>query len=97
MLLAKRPDAAEIVRPFIGSDELIKGKRRYCLWINEENLPRATKIDEVASRIEAVRRFRSSSKKGLTQSGAATPHLFQQIRQRGDEAVIVVPSVSSEI
>lgn len=32
-LVAKHPEAHEFIRPFVGSDDLIKGKKRFCLWL----------------------------------------------------------------
>ena len=32
-LLQVNPAAAEWTRPYIGADEFIKGKKRYCLWL----------------------------------------------------------------
>jgi hypothetical protein len=41
--------------------------------------------------------MRENSEKPLTRRDAAMPHRFQQVRQTGEETVIIVPSHSSEI
>lgn len=90
------PRATMFIRPFIGSDEAINGKQRFCLWIDDETLEVAQSIPAIARRMEAVRAMRQASTKELTRRGADTPHEFQQVRQRGNETLIVVPRVSSE-
>jgi len=88
--------AAQFVRPFVGSDEAINGKQRFCLWINDASVDLAQSIPAISARMDDVRVMREASTKELTRRGARTPHAFQQVRQRGDETLMVVPRVSSE-
>ncbi|BBP57088.1 DNA methyltransferase [Pseudomonas sp. St316] len=88
--------AAQFVRPFVGSDEAINGKQRFCLWINDASVDLAQSIPAISARMDDVRVMRQASTKELTRRGARTPHAFQQVRQRGDETLMVVPRVSSE-
>jgi len=87
---------SKLVRRFIGSSELINGIERYCLWINEELEAYAMSIPTIRQRIAAVEDARKRSPKKLTRDSARRPYAFRQVRQRGNEVVIVVPSVSSE-
>lgn len=93
---ASDANAAQFVRPFVGSDEAINGKQRFCLWINDACVDLALSIPAISARMDDVRLMRQASTKELTRRGARTPHAFQQIRQRGDETLMVVPRVSSE-
>jgi hypothetical protein len=93
---ASDANAAQFVRPFVGSDEAINGKQRFCLWINDASVDLAQSIPAISARMDDVRLMRQASTKELTRRGARTPHAFQQIRQRGDETLMVVPRVSSE-
>ncbi|NWB51104.1 class I SAM-dependent DNA methyltransferase [Pseudomonas gingeri] len=88
--------ASQFVRPFVGSDEAINGKQRFCLWINDASVELAQSIPAISARMDDVRVMRQASTKELTRRGARTPHAFQQIRQKGDETLMVVPRVSSE-
>jgi hypothetical protein len=88
--------AEKFIRPFVGSDEAINGKQRLCLWIDEEWVDLANSIPGIATRMAEVRAMRQASTKELTRRGANTPHAFQQIRQTGNERLMVVPRVSSE-
>ena len=88
--------AEQFVRPFIGAEESIQGKLRYCLWIPNDLAPDAGQIPAIAERIALVKVMRQKSSKKLTNDGALTPHAFQQVRQTGEETIILIPSHSSE-
>jgi hypothetical protein len=95
-LIKSSRDSQGFIRPYFGSDEFIKGKIRYCLWIGSEEKSRAEMNSNIAARLQNVTKIRVKSDKPLTRAGANTPHLFQQVRQTGRENVTIVPSVSSE-
>lgn len=84
------------VRKIYGSAEFIRGLERYCLWIADAQAKEAQQIPQFAPRIEAVRKMRLASPKEATVQTANTPYKFGEVRQKGDETVIIVPSVSSE-
>jgi hypothetical protein len=87
---------ARFIRPFLGSEEFIRGKERRCIWIGADDLAIATGNDWLARRFEAVRRQRAASGRETTNDLADQPHRFGEIRQVGNETVLIVPSVSSE-
>ncbi len=87
---------AKLIKRFAGSLEAINGKVRFCIWIPDEAREFAYSIPAIRSRIDLVRAERLESTKKMTRDSAARPHAFQQVRQRGDERLIVVPRVSSE-
>src|SRR5690606_15637615 len=96
-LLSESPHADRFIRPFIGSNESIKGLQRYCLWINSPDLEGARSIPGINKRIKAVEEMRLNSKKEATNKAAMTPHKFDEIRQTGNESyAIVLPVHSSE-
>lgn len=84
------------IRRIYGSAEFIRGQERYCLWLDDQHIEDIKKISAVWQRIKMVREMRLASPKAATVEIAATPHRFGEVRQTGDETVIVVPSVSSE-
>jgi hypothetical protein len=88
--------AATYLRPFVGSKDSIHGIQRFCLWIRDEDRRVADDIETIAERIERVKEMRRKSSKALTKKGASTPHAFQQIRQHGNEVLILVPRHSAE-
>lgn len=89
-------DRARFVRRYVGSQEAINGKLRYCIWIAEDGRAIAESIPSIKNRIDLVRQERLKSTKKMTRDSAAYPYAFQQVRQRGDETLMVVPRVSSE-
>lgn len=85
----------KFIKNFTGSDEIIKGKNRYCLWIDESNFDEAIYIPEIARRIDMVREERMKMKSIASRAGAAKPWAFTSIRHN-QQSSLVVPRVSSE-
>lgn len=90
------PGVSDFILPFMGSDELINGYERYCLWLNEESAKSAMQHPEIFNRINAVRDFRLKSKKAETQKWAAKPYRFVEIRSAEYHSALIIPRVSSE-
>ncbi len=86
----------QFIRRIVGSAEFIRGQERYCLWIKDEDADDAMSIPSFRDRIDGVRSMRLASPKEATVKAAETPYRFGELRQTGYEAVMVVPSVSSE-
>jgi hypothetical protein len=88
--------STKFIRRFVGAEDSIQGKQRFCLWVSDNEASEAATIEPIAARISCVREMRLKSKKEFTRRGASTPHAFQQVRQAGDEIAMVVPRHSSE-
>ena len=99
-LIDDEPLAEQYIRPFIGAEEFLNGKTRWCLWfqgISDVKRNHALKqMPKVQARIQAVKTMREDSSDNQTQKDAATPWLFQKIRQPSDGNFLIIPSVSSE-
>ncbi|MEP1613831.1 MAG: DNA methyltransferase [Roseobacter sp.] len=89
-------DLRGVVRRFLGSDDSINGRERYCLWLRDANLREVSKNAIIANRLDRVREMRLESTKPQTFKLAETPHLFGETRQVGTERPMVVPRHSSE-
>ena len=85
----------KFIRLYLGAEEFINGKKRWCLWLKDFESEEFMKYPLIAERVDAVKNFRLNSKAKATQKFAETPHLFCQIAQP-DTNYILVPSVSSE-
>lgn len=94
-LLSRCPEAAKFVKRYMGSEEFINGKTRYCLWIGENEVSQALQIGEIKKRAELVEAFRLKSKAPGTRELSAYPWRFAGTRYR-PETSIIVPRVSSE-
>ena len=89
-------DQQKFIRVIFGSEEFIKGKQRFCIWIKDEDVDIAKTHQVIGSRLQDVKKMRLSSPKPATQRGAAWPHRFDERRQSGEESVIAIPAISSE-
>ena len=88
------PCAANFIKLFIGSKELINSTSKYCIWIEDTELAEAMSCLPIRERIEKVRQARLRGGK-QARDNANTPHRFVFAPHRHG-AAIVVPRVSSE-
>jgi hypothetical protein len=86
----------KFLRPFWGSQEFIQGRLRFCLWISDEELSEANSNPWLLDRFKKVKEARLKSGRKTTQQLSSIPHKFGEVRQTGNEIIIVVPSISSE-
>ncbi len=91
-LISKYPKSQTFIKPFYGGMELIRGKKRFCLWFKGVSPSLYSDIPEIMTRLKAIReiRLKTSSVKKL----ADTPMLFTQIRQP-DSDYLAIPEVST--
>lgn len=95
-LIAKEPLAEQWIRLYLGAEEFLKNKKRYCLWLLGANPSEVAKCPTVKARIQGVKDFRLASKAAGTRKYAETPMLFCQIAQPSSGSYIAVPKTSSE-
>ncbi len=88
--------AAKYVRPFLGSEELVRGAKRWCLWLTKLDPADVDRSPVLQKRIEGVRLMRLESKAGSTKGMAVTPHLFGQRAAEMFESYLAIPAVVSE-
>ena len=94
-LITCYPHAKPIVKKYIGSQELLQGIMRYCLWIEDENKELAYSIPPIVDRLSSVKAMRESSDASSTRDYANRPYMFVQRAYQPTDAIIV-PAVSSE-
>ena len=85
-----------LVRKYLGSEELINGKIKYCLWIGKDKIDLANGVPIIKDRLKKVKHMRLKSPKRATQESASHPHKFGEIRHLDSKYTIVVPRVSSQ-
>ena len=95
-LLQEYPQMAQLVHQFLGSEEFINGKTRWCLWLKGVSPAVLRSCPPVMKRLEAVREMRLASPKAATRKWAVKPMLFTEDRQPESGNYLLVPSVSSE-
>ena len=94
-LLLEAPQAEKYIRPFLGAEEYINNKKRYCLWLVGANPSFIKNCKPVLERVQKVREMRLASSKASTRQWAEKPTLFTENRHT-EAPYIIVPSVSSE-
>lgn len=94
-LLNKCPEAEKFIRRFVGADEFINDKKRWCLWITDALLDEALEISEIRSRIDRTREVRIASKDIGAQKLAQKSHQFRDFYETQQNSIIF-PQTSSE-
>ena len=94
-LLKENPKNEIFIKKYMGGNELINNKKRWCLWLKDANpkLLRESKL--ISERIMKTKIFRENSNRPQTKALADTPYLFGEIRQPNTQ-MLVFPKVSSE-
>lgn len=87
---------SNLIKPFVGSQEFIRGHVRRCLWVTEQYLDIALENLTLKERFDAVSKLRKKSNRSTTNELANQPHRFGEVRQTGNERIIVIPAISSE-
>ena len=93
--IKKEPNAKQFIKQYVGSEEFINNKRRYCLWLVNVSSAELRHMPLVMSRLEKVREFRLNSPKEATRKYANMPYRFMELRQP-NSSYIIMPSHSSE-
>jgi hypothetical protein len=84
------------VRPFVGSQEFIRGIERRCIWISDDAYDAASENVWLNARFDSVRAQRIASDRATTKALAATPYKFGEVRQAGTETILAIAAISSE-
>lgn len=93
-LVMQAPEVQKYIRPLMGSDEFIKGKKRWCIWIEEDQVSEARLIPELNDRIEKVQHHRENGN-SVEKSFSHVPYRFVTIKS-AKYSQILIPIVSSE-
>jgi hypothetical protein len=83
------------IRRIYGSKEFTNGLSRYCLWIEDEDLPGAMLVPGIERRVNAVKKMRLSSTDAGGRAMATRAHQLREMRSARTHTV-VMPRTSSE-
>lgn len=92
-LIATDPHSELFILPILGSQEFIRGEKRFCIWIEDNQVDKLP--ESILKRVEKVRQLRLKSKRVATQKLALFPWRFGEVRYKPTPSIIV-PAVSSE-
>lgn len=88
--------ASKYLRPYVGTDELLYGLERWCLWLVEATEEELEASPVLKKRVSKVHESRLKSKADSTRKKASSAHLFGQRATIPTTAVLAIPEVSSE-
>lgn len=77
-LIEHYPETNEFIRPAIGAAEMLKGLKRWCIWVEDKDYSRAKLSAPLLEKFEKVRDFRLASKTKSTNDFADRPYRFKQ-------------------
>ncbi len=95
-LLNRAPEAAPFVFRYLGSEELINGQQRYCVWVSDSQEAEARSIPELQVRFDGVAAARQKSPAAATRAWASRSHRFVQVPGLGRRSTLALAGVSSE-
>ncbi|WP_370190317.1 DNA methyltransferase [Aeromicrobium sp.] len=90
------PVARKYLRLFLGSEELLHGLQRWCLWLTDLDPKDVATSRILRDRLDGVREMRMASKASSTKKMAATPHLFGQRPALHQTDYLGIPRVVSD-
>lgn len=93
--LKEDPIVSKYIRSFIGSAELVRGLKRWCLWLVDLTAQDLKASPELQRRIESVKKFRAASAAASTRE-YPHHHLFRQFGPVDQGDFVCIPSVVSE-
>jgi hypothetical protein len=85
----RHPEAKSLIREYIGSQEFIRSIRRFCFWIDKDQVELAMSIPELRTRIESARTLRRDSRGQQANQNAATPYRFVYAPHTDDHSIVV--------
>jgi len=94
-IVSEEPEIKKYLKLFIGSEEFINGKKRYCLWLKDADISEIKKSSIIMKKIQNVKEWRMTSTRPGTLKAAETPMLFAEDRQP-DRDYLAIPITSSE-
>lgn len=101
-LITEAPESERFLRRYKGSEEVVNGSHRYCLWIDERAfgnsiISEANNIPAIQSRLSMVTETRAKSTNKSTRDYADQPHRFVERRSPPKYShAVLIPSVTSE-
>ncbi|PVW11869.1 class I SAM-dependent DNA methyltransferase [Marixanthomonas spongiae] len=88
------PDSEVYIRETTGANEFIKGLKRYCLWIEDDELEDALEIPFIKDRVESCKKFRENGGE-VARTLVDRAHQFRY-RHQPVNSQIIIPLTSSE-
>jgi type I restriction-modification system DNA methylase subunit len=95
-VLVRYPNLSKYFKKYIGTDEFLYSRERWCLWLRDYDLSSLKDLPVIGERLSKTAKFRLESTKAATRESSKTPHLFDEDRQMNDGTFLLVPYTTSE-
>jgi hypothetical protein len=89
------PEVTQLIRRYLGSEDLIKGLQRFCIWVEDKDRELALRVPDFADRFQAVRQMRAASTLKSTRDFADQGHRFVYLAGKSRLQTIAIARVSS--
>lgn len=93
VVVRSNPNAKRFLKRYMGGNDFLRGTKRYCIWVNDDDLPEAIAVPFIRERIEACKNYRRGAGRDARKV-ADTPHKFCY-RTHKDSPAIILPNTSS--
>lgn len=93
--MGTHPSPERFIKPYIGGEDFLDGKKRFCLWIGDDEVELALQNDLVRARINKCKEFRQGAGRDAKKA-ASVPHRFFYRKYRDGMPSIILPMTSSE-
>jgi hypothetical protein len=93
--IKQEPKSKDYFRKWIGAEEFINRKTRYCLWLGNVSPDEIRSMPLCLQRVQNVKNFRLASKSEGTRKIAQTPTHFH-VENMPETNYLLIPRVSSE-
>lgn len=89
------PNSDIFLKKFMGAEDFLNGKMRYCLWFDGNTYKEFEKYELIKSRLDKVYSHRNDSKREATNKLKDLYYSFGEVRFKETDAIII-PATSSE-
>lgn len=94
-IVKKYPIAEKMFKKFVGANEFLNNKVRWCLWLKDISPSEIKKVPPILNAVKEVQKIRNESTRESTKKLGETPSLFGEIRQPLGE-YLIIPRHTSE-
>ena len=95
LILSADSGLGKYIKKYGGAKEMLSNEWRYCFWLKDATATEIVSNKVIRNRVEAVKKFRESSKTSSVHSKKDIPALFGDIRQPNAD-YLLIPRHSSE-
>lgn len=94
-LKTELPGVESITKRYLGGQDFLSGKSRYCLWIDKDDYQDYESQPDIKKRFEKVYQHRDTSKRKATNKLKEVYYQFGEIRHQETDSILI-PATSSE-